>query len=180
MTRVVDAVSLRHFGVVDQLSVLEQVLSPFSSPCWTESVRSEILAGFGNPDCNNVLRASFLGDPIQIPLQNMATVLKLQIQLGGGTHQPTAHLGEAESIFIAEQSNGAFITDDFAAYNFAQKRMGDNRVFDTVDLLREAVVSTFLSPSEAQQIADGIRNSGRHLRRGHPKTFTSSYFEPDH
>lgn len=42
--RLVDAVTLRHFGVIDNLSALEHLLSGYSQPYWTETVRSEILA----------------------------------------------------------------------------------------------------------------------------------------
>lgn len=79
---------------------------------------------------------------------------------------------------MADKLNGAFITDDYAAYDFASRRLGHCRVLDTVDVLRELVLVGYLKSSEAQQVADAIRNSGRRLRRGHPSTFTPSYFEP--
>jgi hypothetical protein len=72
--------------------------------------------------------------------------------------------------------NGAFITDDAEAFAFAERRFGSNRVLDTIELLRESVAADELEPSEAKQVADAIRNSGRHLRAGHPPTLTSQYF----
>lgn len=176
--RLVDAVTLRHFGITEHLAVLEQVLSAYPSPCWTQTVWSEILAGLGRPECDNVLAASFLGSPYQVATTEMAEVMKIRIALGGGSGPSTEHLGEAESIFVADKLNGAFITDDRAAYDFARRRLGGSRVFDTIDLLRETVVAGYFTSSQAQQVADAIRNSGRWLRRGHPSTFTPTYFEP--
>jgi hypothetical protein len=174
--RLTDAVTLRHFGCIERLSVIEQVLDRYPLPRWTESVRSEILAGIGQPECNNVLAATFLGDPATIELADMAGVLKIRVALDDGTRHSMAHLGEAESIYLADKLGGAFVTDDNAAYDFARRRLGDRRVLDTVELLREAVAIGVLTAGEAQQVADAIRNSGRKLRRGHPSTFTPAYF----
>jgi hypothetical protein len=176
--RLIDAVTLRHFGITEHLALLKHILSPYPQPYWTETVRSEILAGIGQADCDNVLAASFLGAPHQIRTTDLAGVIKLQIALSSGKSRGCEHLGEAESIFLADKLNGAFVTDDHAAYVLAGRRLGHCRVLDTVDLLRETVVTGYLTPSEAQQVADAIRNSGRSLRRGHPPTFTSKYFEP--
>ena len=52
--------------------------------------------------------------------------------------------------------------------------LGSNRVYESVDLLREAVWQEELSASEAQH-ADAIRNSGRDLRWEHPTTFTAEF-----
>jgi hypothetical protein len=176
--RLVDAVTLRHFGITGHLTLLKHVLSPYPPPYWTETVRSEILAGIGQADCDNVLAASFLGVPRQIRTTELAEVIKIQIALSSGKSRGSEHLGEAESIYLADKLNGAFVTDDYAAYVLAGRRLGHCRVLDTVDLLRETVVTGYLTPSQAQQVADAIRNSGRSLRRGHPPTFTSKYFEP--
>jgi hypothetical protein len=176
--RLVDAVTLRHFGITEHLTLLKHMLSPYPPPYWTETVRSEILAGIGQADCDNVLAASFLGVPRQICTGELAEVIKIQVALSSGKSRGSENLGEAESIFLADKLNGAFITDDHAAYTFAGRRLGHCRVLDTVDLLRETVATGYFTPSEAQQVADAIRNSGRSLRRGHPQTFTSKYFEP--
>jgi hypothetical protein len=176
--RLVDAVTLRHFGITEHLTVLEHVLSPYPLPYWTQTVWSEILAGVGRPECDNVLAVLFLGTPYQIATSDLPEVMRIRIALSDGKSHPTEHLGEAESIFLADRFNGAFITDDNAAHDFAGRRLGHCRVLDTVDLLRETVATGYFKPSEAQQVADAIRNSGRKLRRRHPSTFTPDYFEP--
>jgi len=177
--RLLDAVTLRHFGITEHLAALEHVISAYPPPYWADAVRSEILAGIGRPDCDNVLAASFLGMPHQIQTTELAEVMRIRIVLSDRNSSSTEHLGEAESIFLADKFNGSFITDDYAAYELARRRLGHCRVLDTVDLLRETVVAGYFKSSEAQQVADAIRNSGRSLRRGHPSTFTPEYFEPE-
>jgi hypothetical protein len=134
----------------------------------------------GCPECDAVLEATFLGAPYEIAPEDLAAVFRLQVALSGGYNpsDPGRDLGEAESIFVADKLNGAFITDDAAAYDYARRNLGSNRVFDTVDLLREAVRDGELTSSEAQHTADAIRNMDRHLRWGHPPTWTAEYFEP--
>jgi hypothetical protein len=175
--RLIDSVTLRHFGITEHLAALEHVVLAYPLPYWTDAVRSEILAGIGRPDCDNVLAASFLGTPHRISTTDLAEVMKIRIALSDGKGPPNEHLGEAESIFLADKFHGAFITDDRAAYELASRRLGHCRALDTVDLLRETVATGYFNSSEAQQVADAIRNSGRKLRRGHPPTFTAEYFE---
>jgi hypothetical protein len=180
--RIVDAVTLRHFGVIERMSVLEHRVDGYPRPRWTETVRSEVLAGIDQPECLAVLAAGFLGQPYEVPPEDLPAIMRLRIALRAATgdqdDDPTRDLGEAESIHIVEKLNGAFVTDDAIAYDFARRRIGSNRVFDTVDLLREAVAYKELSSSEAQHIADAIRNSGRFLRSAHPRTLTAEYFTP--
>jgi hypothetical protein len=40
------------------------------------------------------------------------------------------------------------------------------------------VATGYFEPSEAQHVADAVRNSGRKLRWGHPSTFNPDYFQP--
>jgi hypothetical protein len=181
--RIVDGVTLRHFGVIDRMSLLGARLAGFPEPRWTEVVRSEVLAGLGRPECDAVLAATFLGQPFAaVTPSQQASVFRLRIAIRGASDadddDPDRDLGEAESIYAAEMFNGVFITDDSSAYDFARQRFGPNRVMDTVDLLREAVGCGEMPPSEAQHVADAIRNSGRHLRWVHPPTFTAEYFRP--
>lgn len=175
--RLIDGVTLRHFGATEYLSILRQLLEPCREPYWTEAVRSEILAGSGQMGCDNVLSSGFLGVPYQVATSGLAEVMRIRIALSDGTGPSTKNLGEAESIYVADRLNGIFVTDDNAAYEFAWRRLGLCRVLDTVDLLRESVKTGIANASEAQQIADAIRNTGRKLRRVHPPTFTIEYFE---
>jgi hypothetical protein len=179
--RVFDGVTLRHFGIIDRMSYVEARLVGYPEPRWTGVVKSELLAGLGRPECDAVLAVSFLGDPFEAGPSEQLAVFRLQAAIRGtlddeDDDDSARDLGEAESIYVADKLNGTFITDDWSAYEFARKRFGSNRVMDTVALLREAVACGELTPSEAQHAADAIRNSGRHLRWGHPPTLTAEYF----
>jgi hypothetical protein len=180
--RIFDGVTLRHFGAIEALHLIEARIAGHAEPRWTETVRSEILAGYTQPGCAHVLSASFLGVPYTVDVADLGAVFRLRTSLAdpftGEQRDSTRDLGEAESIFVADKFHGTFITDDSAAYDFAVKRLGYNRVLDTVGLLREAVAHRQLTTSEAQQAADAIRNSGRHLRREHPATFPPDFFAP--
>jgi hypothetical protein len=179
--RLFDGVTLRHFGIIDAMSLLAARVARRTEPRWTERVKSEVFAGYGQPDCDAVLAADFLGSPYEVSNDDLVEIFTLQIALrefGDDSDDPARDLGEAETLFVADKLNGEFITDDAAAYDFARRRLGSNRVFDTVDLLREAVVYGDMTSYEAKQTADAIRNSGRYLRRGHPATLTATYFAP--
>lgn len=131
----------------------------------------------GRHDCDVVLSAAFLGLPHEIPLAALPEIYRIQVALSSGRRPAGAqHLGEAEGIYLADKLNGEFVTDDNAAYDLAVKRLGPARVLDTVDLLRECVKHREMTASEAQHVADAIRNSGRSLRRVHPFTLTAEYF----
>ena len=118
--RLLDAVTLRHFGITEHLNALEHVISTNAAPYWTGTVRSEILTGMGHPDCDNVLAASFLGAPYEIEMADLRQVMTIRVALSDGTGSTTKDLGEAESIFLAEKLGGTFVTDDHAAYEYAQ------------------------------------------------------------
>ena len=97
------------------------------------------------------------------------------------TESEGQNAGEAESILVAEQFEGKFITDDGPAYDFAEKRwrLKNATVFDSVDLLRDAVQMGELLNTESAEIAGQIQATGRHLRRVHDgRVESASYFLP--
>lgn len=173
----VDAVTLEHFAYVGRLSVLIDFLTTFDPPYWTRAVHSEVLAGFeGNPGCSDILASSALAGPVDISPEHIVDVFRMQIALGGGGVSGLDHLGEAECIVLADLAHCGVITDDNAAYDLVERRLGPERVHDTIDVLRASVRAGRIDASEAKQLADGIRNVGRHLRRVHPMTLLSDYF----
>jgi hypothetical protein len=172
----VDAVTLQHFGSIERLSVLCQFLQPSDGPRWTDQVWSEILASYHRSEaCRNVLACRDLGQPAAVA-DLLVQVMRIQVELGGGGISGVDHLGEAECIAVAEQLGGGVVTDDNSAYDLIDKRLGSARVRDTIDVLRDLVRTGELDASDAKLLADAIRNNGRHLRRVHPITLTSSYF----
>jgi hypothetical protein len=69
------------------------------------------------------------------------------------------------------------VTDDNGAYDFALRRLGVGSVYDTVDLLREAVSYGDMDDGGALNVVNAIRNSGRFIRRVHPNTLIRTYFQ---
>ncbi|MEY2569010.1 MAG: hypothetical protein QOE35_3539 [Actinomycetota bacterium] len=90
------------------------------------------------------------------------------IGLNDGRRPPTGHAGEAESIYFADKLSGAFVTDDNAAHDFAQRRLGIGQALETVSVLDEAVAMGELSVAEAIGVTESIRAAGRFLRGLHP------------
>lgn len=174
-----DAVTLLHFAASGHLGLLEERHAAVPEPLWAEAVRSEIANGaaHGHPGCEELLRAQWLGEPVAPAASDRAGILRLLVALNDGTGAPAAHAGEAESIYFAEKLDTLFVTDDNGAYDFARWRLGDGRVKDTVDLLRDAVAMGELTPAGALAIADGIRSCDRHLRRVHPPQLSAAYFD---
>ncbi|MFC9687261.1 hypothetical protein ACFTSF_01875 [Kribbella sp. NPDC056951] len=173
-----DTVTLQHFAHAGRLSVLVNYLITFDPPYWTRAVHSEVLAGYeSNEACRDILASSTLASPADIPPEHLVAVFQTQIALGGGGVSGLDHLGEAECIVLADVEHCGVITDDNAAYDLVSRRLGPERAQDTIDVLRASVRAGRIDASEAKQVADGIRNTGRHLRRIHPMTLLSSYFE---
>jgi hypothetical protein len=175
-----DAVILRHFGTINRLDILQARCSYLDPPHWTQAVADEIreAAGQGQPGCRTILTAaSWLSAPIAPEPEEFRQIVLLQIGLNEGRHPPTAHAGEAEGIYFAQKLRGRFVTDDNGAYDFALRRLGVGSVYDTVDLLREAVSYGDMDDGEALNIVNAIRNSGRFIRRVHPNTLIRTYFQ---
>jgi hypothetical protein len=174
----VDAVTLEHFANVGRLGVLTDFLAAFDPPYWTQAVRSEVLAGYAsNEACRDILASSALAGPADIPPELLVDVFQTQIALGGGGSSGEEHLGEAECMVLADLEHAGVVTDDNDAYDLVERRLGPERAHDTIDVLRAAVRVGRIDTSEAKQLADGVRNLGRHLRRVHPPTLLSDYFE---
>ncbi|TCC20726.1 hypothetical protein [Kribbella speibonae] len=173
-----DTVTLKHFAHVGRLSVLTDFMTSFDPPYWTRAVHSEVLAGYeSNESCRDILASSALASPADIPPEHLVDVFQTQIALGGGGVSGLEHLGEAECIVLADVEHCGVITDDNDAYDLISRRLGPERAQDTIDVLRASVRAGRIDASEAKQIADGIRNAGRHLRRVHRMTLLSNYFE---
>jgi hypothetical protein len=174
--RIVDSVTLRHFGCVDRMDILQARVYGCAPPRWTEAVQSELLDHVDEEGCQRALAASFLGTAREVPMNELKEVFTIRRALSVDNRDSLAHIGEAESIWVADCLNGALITDDGEAFAYAERRLGSDRVLDSVDLLRESVAADEITTHEAKQVADAIRNSGRYLRAGHPPTLTPDYF----
>lgn len=174
-----DAVTLRHFAVAEELELCRILHDDRPPPRWTQAVADEIDRGaaVGGDGCMAVQAFTWLGAPFtDFDLQDVAEIQRLRIGLSGGPSDRARHAGEAESLHVAEKLGGSIATDDGPAYDFAVRRLGPDRVRDTVDILREAVRRGERTRDEAAAIAALITDSGRHLRRPHPRYPDPEYF----
>jgi len=173
-----DAVTLLHFACVGRLNLLAARYGHRTLPRWAEAVHDEIVRGqpVAGPECAAILGAVWLGEPAKPAASDRRGIQRLWVGLNEGREPPIEHAGEAESIYFAEKLGGVFATDDNAAYDFAERRLGVGRAIDTVLILREAVAMDEITAGEAVDVASSIRAAGRHLRRHHPPVLTPDYF----
>jgi hypothetical protein len=150
-------------------------------PSWTEAVHGEISriartrTGPERTQCRYVLGQDWLGEPVSPMADDQLGIMELWIALSPGDAPPTHHAGEAQSIYFAAQLNAIFATDDNAAYDFAQRKLGQDRVLDTVDFLRIAVGAEVIDAEDAAELAQTMRTAGRNLRRVHPDPISPAY-----
>jgi hypothetical protein len=173
-----DGVTLRHFGVAEALELCREFCDHRESPRWTDAVSREISEGvrLGLDECLSVQECAWLGAPVEPDVLDLGSIVRLQRALSG-TVGVAGNAGEAESIYFAERLGGIFATDDGVAYDFACRRLGRDHVFDTIDILSDAVRGGIVTPHEAAELAGRVSDSGRHLRRGRPRYPGSTYFE---
>lgn len=174
-----DAVTLRHFAVAEELPLLQLLHDELPGPRWTQAVDHEIRRGaeLGLDDCAAVQAFVWLGLSYEAP--DLTDLIGIQ-QLRAALSKPgdlTGNVGEAETLWVAEKLGAAMVTDDAAAHEFALRRLGPERVFDTIDLLRAAVGRGLRNAQEASEIAARVSDAERHLRYVHPEYPEPSYFE---
>lgn len=98
--RLYDAVTLRHFGTIARLDVLEARCKYLDPPYWTQAVYDEISTAVNSPGCRDILAAIWLASPLEPQLEDMRKILAIQIGLNDGRRPPVAHAGEAEGIYL--------------------------------------------------------------------------------
>lgn len=174
-----DAVTLRHFAAAEELDLLCNLHNALPLPRWTQAVAHEISRGAarGEEDCMAVQGCVWLGTPYESSdLTDLVGIQQLRVALS----QPgdlRGHIGEAETLYVAEKLAASIATDDAAAYEFAARRLGSGRTFDTIDFLHEAVERGVRTAQEAAAIAARISDGGRHLRYVHPAYPGADYFQ---
>ncbi len=164
----IDATTLISFWKAGSVDVLATVFGG-QPPCWCAAVKSEIERG-PRQQSQDLLDCDWLAATAEP--DDLVEVIRLRAALAKPGDKATAHLGEAESIAIAAKRNIVFVTDDFAAYDFATRKMKPEHVWDSVRVLQEAVTLGALTADEAVETVQSIRDNGRYLRRTHPDPFT--------
>ena len=181
-----DTGTLRNFAACNRLDLLRRLCDSYSAPHWVEAVRAEVerlsiqREGPERTQCRYILsrrHGSWLGDPIEPGLGEQVDIFAVRTALasGAGGH-PLEHLGEAQTIWVAEQLHATFATDDASAFAYASRRLGPTRVVDTVDLLKRGVAARSLTPDDACEVARIMRSAGRRFRRVHPTPLMPAHF----
>ena len=151
------------------------------------AVREEILRasiendGRERTQCRYILsptHGAWLGVPTSTAPDELRDVFTIRTALASGLGgHPREHLGEAETIWVAEQLHGVVGTDDGAAFEYAVSRLGAGRVVDTIVLLRSGVSHGALTADEASALVGRMRAGGRVLRRTHITPLTPADFQ---
>lgn len=174
-----DAVLLLNFAKANALGLLRERHGHRPGPRWVAEVHSEVERGaslLGSLDlCRPVLGSAWLGDPEPASTE-LAVLFRYCTALGG---QHPQHLGEAASVRCAELIGGLFATDDNAAYDWAERRLGVGRAIDTVRILEDAVAMGETTAADAAAAVESIRAdpSPRSVRRVHPDPLRAHHLQ---
>jgi hypothetical protein len=163
-----DTTVLCNFAAIARLDVLEKVLA--SRGRWTEAVAYETRRSARFlPELESVIRAGWLGDPIEITRKadiDRVEAIRRGV-FGGSARQPTRHLGEAQTLFVLQRPDefrhGVWITDDREAFEYAMRR--GIATYDTVDVMRAAVAAALVTADEGLTALGRMVAAGRKLRR---------------
>lgn len=161
-----DSVSLQHLAVARLLKILEGIHGGRAEPRWVTVVRDEVANGVAvHSHCRDVLAFKWLGIPAAA--SDLKEVFRIQRALSSQGDAPSAHLGEAMSIVLAEELGGNFVTDDRAAYDYSYRRvnLGVGRVWDTCSLLDTALSVGEITQVQFKQAHVEILAAARHLRK---------------
>jgi hypothetical protein len=179
-----DTVTLRNFAACDALDTLETLCNPFDPPYWAEAVQAELisrqvrLVGLERQKCRYILAQTWLGAPIDPPIDEQMQIFAIRTALSAGVDEHRLeHLGEAQTIWVAEQHGGLIATDDGPAFAYAAQRLGPDQVIDTVDLLRIGVSQGLIAADQAADAVVRMRSAGRILRLVHPDPLKAIDFE---
>jgi hypothetical protein len=169
-----DTVTLLHFAACNRLDILRDLSRASSPPFWVERVHGEVedganrLLGPPRTQCRYILSQTWLGDPHEpLPADQLA-IFSIRTALDSGLGgDPSQHLGEAQTIYVAEELGAVIATDDGPAFSYARERLGLGNAIDTVDLLRQAVAAGLVTADDAARLVARIRAAGRFLRKVH-------------
>ncbi|WP_433413985.1 hypothetical protein ACQP1V_32745 [Microtetraspora malaysiensis] len=161
-----DNTVLCNFAVVRKLPLLRQILRERGR--WTEAIAFEAdRSARYYPDLRTVAVEGWLGEPIEIDIEEAHVVERVRRAVFGGTRQePLKHLGEAQTCHVIRhwpEFTGAYwITDDYDAQEYARNVGITTR--DTADLISEGVSEGYCSRNDGYKVLQLMRQEGMHLR----------------
>jgi predicted nucleic acid-binding protein len=149
-----DTVTLHIFSAADRFDVLVNLFGHRPVPRWCRTVKEEVEAGLNHRGSKEsslrILSQSWLSEHDAPAARDQTKVAKIQLSLSRPGKRPRADLGEAESMVVAMETGGVFVSDDHAAYDMASRRpeLGANRVLDSCQILSRAQGESLISARE--------------------------------
>lgn len=159
-----DSVTLQHFSAIDRLDILHEIHGHRPTPRWCDEVFKEVVAGASLLEshdwCDRIVKTAWLGNPAAP--QDLLKVMKFRAALGSAEK----NLGEAESMVLAIETQGIFVTDDRGAFDFAARNpdLGPGRVMDSCMLMRIAEGQGYLTEDDVRDLHVLIRDVPRSMR----------------
>ncbi|WP_083501656.1 hypothetical protein [Sphaerimonospora mesophila] len=161
-----DNTVLCNFAAVDELQLLRRILRERGR--WTEAIAYEVSrsAQF-YPDLRSVASDGWLGEPIEIDIDDAQQVERVRRAVFNGKQQePLKHLGEAQTCHVIRNwpayAGSYWITDDYDAQEYARNIGITTR--DTAELISEGVNDGCCSRSEGYKLLQLMQQRGRSVR----------------
>jgi predicted nucleic acid-binding protein len=158
-----DANVLWSFAVVHRLDLLEARYG--ARIVWTDAVAFELRRRLHDePSLQAVLDAQWLAEPIGFVAADQLAIARIRNILATPGDHPAKHLGEAEAIYLIENSmaTATFVTDDGPAADLAQRRR--IRVMGTVDIMRDCHAMAEIGCPDAWNLMREMERQGRTVR----------------
>lgn len=156
-----DAGPLSSFALVERLDVLARRYT--ETAAWTIEVRAEVARGIRSDSrLEALLHQSWLPEPIILgEVQDLVKIERFRWALGGSDTDLEKHRGEAATLVAAEIHAGIAVIDDHDARRLALANQIP--VIGTVGILESAVQANELTPIEAAECIESMREEGRRL-----------------
>jgi hypothetical protein len=126
---------------------------------------------------DEVLKASWLGEPIPVSIADLAGVCRMRLALNGGEGWGYEDDGAAEVIYLAQSLKATVATDNPNAFDFVRNCLGEERAIDTLSILQDAVGARLIGPREAAGVIRSVVESGGRIRTRVPEQFDEMYFQ---
>lgn len=160
-----DNTVLCNYACIERIDLLESLLN--GNGRWTQAVAFEARKSRKVwPDLGNLFDRNILGEAIEV--HDASRVRQIRVaRLGGDERKPLEHLGEAETVYLVQNSKqyegSIWVTDDSDAYEFGKQQ--GIITWDTVTTLQLIVANGDISRDAAFDLLNKMQDLGRNFRR---------------
>lgn len=159
-----DTNALWTLEVTGLLTLLPKICDGMLEPRWSEVVFYEVDRHSKNVTaCMNVKNFSWLGEPKGS--DNHGLIYEIRRRMAGSTASNTKNLGESESIAIAKDLGGKFVTDDRDAFQISSlyQYTGLANTYNTCSLLNYGMGFGFIDINTIELFHKEAYSNGRKL-----------------